>query len=78
MVDMRTTLAIDDDVLAELKQYSRMRSIPLGRAVTHLVKRALHAEQPTKIVNGLVVFDLPPDSPVVTASQVKSLQSEFR
>ena len=77
MVCMRTTLGIDDDVLAELKSYSRARRIPLGRAVTHLVKRALHAEQPTRVVNGLVVFDLPPDSPVVTSSHVKSLESEF-
>ena len=74
---MRTTLSIDDDVLAELKRYSRARRIPLGRAVTHLVKRALYTEQPTKVVNGFVVFDLPPDSPVVTSSQVKSLESEF-
>ena len=75
---MRTTLAIDDDVLLELRRYSRMRRISQGRAVTHLVKRALHAEQPTKVVNGLVVFDLPPDSPVVTVSRVKSLESEFQ
>ena len=75
---MRTTLAIDDDVLLELRRYSRMRRISLARAVTHLVKRALHAEQPTKVVNGLVVFDLPPDSPVVTVSHVMSLDSEFR
>ena len=77
MVGMRTTLAIDDEVLAELKQYSRMRSIPLGRAVTYLVKRGLRAEQPTKLVDGLLVFDLPPDSPVVTTSHVKSLESDF-
>jgi hypothetical protein len=56
-------------VLAELKRYSRVRRILLGRAV--------HTEQPTKVVNGLVVFDLPPDSPVVTSSRVKSLESEF-
>ena len=76
-MDMRTTFAIDDDVLLELKQYASTRRIPLGRAVTHLVKRALHAEQPTKLLNGLVVFDLPPDSPVVTVSHVKSLESEL-
>ena len=74
---MRTTLAIDDDVLDELKRYSSARRIPLGRAVTHLVKRALQAEQPTKKVNGLLVFDLPPDSPVVTSSHIKNLESEL-
>jgi hypothetical protein len=40
--------------------------------------RAVAAKRtPTRIVNGLVVFDLPPGSPPVTSEKVRELESEL-
>jgi hypothetical protein len=70
---MRTTLNLDDDTLRLVKDYARQRSVPLGRAVSELVHRGLTTPMPTRIVNGVHVVDLPPDSPVVTTEDVRRL-----
>jgi len=40
--------------------------------------RVVAKQKPVKEVNELRVFDLPPDSPKVTAEQVRKLQAERR
>jgi negative regulator of replication initiation len=75
---MRTTINVDDDLLALVKQYAESRSVGLGKAVSDLVRRGLTAVCPTKAVNGLEVFDLPPDSPVVTSGKVRELEAELK
>ena len=67
---MRTTLSLDDDVLEEVKVYAESRSVSLGQAVSELLRRGLETPRPTRMVNGLLVFDLPPHSPRVTTKQV--------
>jgi hypothetical protein len=49
----------------------------LGKAVSELVRKGLAAPVPTRTVNGIQVFDLPPDSPRVTSRRVKELESEL-
>ncbi len=73
---MRTTLNLDEDVLQFVKGYAEDRSIPLGKAVSELVRRGVTAERPFHMVNGLAVFDLPPDSPEVTTEMVKQLEAD--
>jgi hypothetical protein len=73
---MRTTLSLDDEVFRCIKSYAQSRSISVGKAVSELVRRGFTMRRPTRIVNGLRVFDLPLDSPVVTTKQVKDLESE--
>ena len=73
---MRTTLTLDDEVLRSVKRYAADRSLTLGEAVNDLVQRALAAPRPTKEVNGVRVFDLPPESPRVTAKRVRELDAE--
>ena len=68
---MRTTLSIDDDVLLLIRRYADSRSLGLGKAVSELVRRGLTAQRPTRTVNGLQVFDLPPDSPPVSRRKIK-------
>ena len=70
---MRTTLNLDDATLRLVKDYARQRSVPLGRAVSELVHRGLTTPMPTRIVNGVHVVDLPPDSPLVTTEDVRRL-----
>jgi hypothetical protein len=74
---MRTTLNVDDDILRLIKDYAEARSLALGKAVSELVRKGLRAPTPTRIVNGIVVFDVPPDSPPITSERVKELESEL-
>ena len=71
---MRTTLTLDDDIFQIAKDYAESRSIGLGKAVSELVRRGSSLPMPTRIVNGLHVFDPPPGSPIVTNKKVRDLQ----
>lgn len=74
---MRTTLSLDDDVFSSVKRYAESRSLALGKAVSELVRKGLRAPVPTRMENGFLVFDTPPDSPPVTSERVKELESEI-
>lgn len=75
-MDMRTTLALDDEVLRLVREYAEGRSLALGKAVSELVRRGFVSQRPTRVVNGLQVFDLPAHSPPVTAKRVRELEAE--
>ena len=78
MVSMRTTLSLDDDVFQLVKTYAENRSVAMGKALSELVRRGLSAPPKTRVVNGLVVFDVPQDSEPVTTELVKRLEAEER
>lgn len=71
---MRITLRLDDDVFRTVKQYAEGRSIGLGKAVSELVRRGYTVPRPTRLVNGVQVFDLPADSPVISIKKVQQLE----
>ena len=73
---VRTTINVDDDVFPLIRGYARSRSLPLGKAVSELVRRGLAVRRPTRVVNGLQVFDLPPDTPEVTTEQVRQIEAD--
>jgi len=73
---MRTTVSLDDDVFRLVKNYADARSLALGKALSELVRRGINAPPKTRIVNGLVVFDLPEDSDTVTSEQVQRIEAE--
>ncbi len=75
---MRTTLSLDDDVFQVVKTYAENRSLAMGKAVSELVRRGLSAPVKTRVVNGLVVFDIPAGSEPVTSELVKRLEAEER
>jgi hypothetical protein len=74
---MRTTLSLDDDVFNEVQAYAESRDVALGKAVSELVRRGLHAPLQTRVVNGFHVVDLPAGSPGVSKEDVKKLQDEL-
>jgi hypothetical protein len=78
IVGMRTTLSLDDDIVPVVKSYAESRSLAMGQAVSELVRRGLNAPVKTRVLNGLVVFDLPEDTEPVTSALVKRLESEER
>jgi hypothetical protein len=73
---MRTTLNLDDDTLRLVRDYARRRSVPLGKAVSELVRNGLTTPRPIRMINGFHVVELPPDSPVVTTEDVRRLEDE--
>ena len=73
---MRTTINLDDDVAPTVKSYAESRSISVGKAVSELIRKGIHASLPTRVVNGIHVIDLPADSPRVTARDVRVLQED--
>ena len=73
---MRTTITIEDDAFAAAKAYARARAMKLGQAVSELIRRGSAERLPIKQERGVWVFDLPPDTPRVTARQVRQLLDE--
>lgn len=74
---MRTTLNLADDALKLVRKFSRERSLDLGEAASELVRRGAQARVPTRLVNGFVVFDIPPGGPKITTERVRELESEL-
>ena len=70
---VRTTVNLDEDVLDAVRQHAASRCVPLGRAASDLLRRALAAECPTTSVNGLTVLDPGSSSALVRASNVRRL-----
>jgi hypothetical protein len=78
MLPMRTTLSLDDDLISRVKTYAASRDISLGKAVSELVRRGLHAPLQTRVVNGFRVVDLPEGSPVITLEHVREIETEMK
>ncbi len=73
---MRTTISIDNEAFAAAQAYAKARALKLGQAVSELILRGRAEKLPMKQENGVWVFDLPPDTPRVTAKQVQQLLDE--
>ncbi len=73
---MRTTLTLDDDIAELAARLAKARGLSLGKAVSDLVRRGLNAPTPSVDKGGLVVFQLPKDSPKVTTDDVRRIEAE--
>jgi len=73
---MRTTLTLDDDVLELAARQAKLRGVSLGKAVSDLLRKGLNASTPSQEKGGVVVFQLPADSPKVTTEDVRRIESE--
>ena len=73
---MRTTLTLDDDVLELAARQAKLRGVSLGKTVSDLLRRGLSASTPSHYKAGLVVFQLPADSPRVTTDDVRRIETE--
>ena len=73
---MRTTIQLDDDVYELVRRLANNRKVSLGQAVSDLVRKGLSTQGRIRSEQGLVVFDLPEDSPLVTMEDVKRLEHE--
>ena len=73
---MRTTLTIDDDVLAVAKAIARQENRSLGEVVSDLARRALRRPQPPRSRNGVPLLPVADDQAVVTLEVVNALRDE--
>jgi hypothetical protein len=74
---MRTTIALDDDLIPQLKGYAQQRDLSVAKAVSELVRKGLAAPLRTLQVDGFHIVVLPPDSPKVTREHVRELEEEI-
>lgn len=75
---MRTTLAIDDDVLAAAKEMAATERKSVGEVISTLARRALRPAAPTrKSRNGVPLLPVNPEGPRVTSELVHQLREEL-
>ena len=72
---MRTTLQIDDDVIAAARELAAAERRSLGSVVSELARRGL---TPARVatVDGLPVIHVPGDSPPITPEMVRRALDE--
>src|SRR5579862_1856867 len=73
---VRTTLTLDDDILELAARQAKLRGTSLSKTVSDLARRGLNAPTPSEDKDGIVVFRLPADSPVVTTKEVRRIEAE--
>jgi len=76
---MRTTLAIDDDVLAAAKEIAATRRKSVGEVISTLARQAMRPTQSTRATrNGVPLLPVRPGAPRVTSELVRQLQEELQ
>ncbi len=74
---MRTTLNLDDDVLATAKALAARQRKPLGEVISGLLRRAVEpAVKPPSQRNGIPLFPVSRGARAVTPETVKELLDE--
>jgi hypothetical protein len=73
---MRTTVNIEDDLLAAAKSLARARSQTLGQVISELIRKGLHTSRSTSTRSGFPVFDVPAGAHPITLEDTKQLEDE--
>jgi hypothetical protein len=77
-VVMRTTLAIDDDVLMAAKELADFQQTSVGAVISSLARKALIPSQPVSSSrDGVPQFPIQPGSKPVTLEIVNKLRDEL-
>jgi hypothetical protein len=74
---MRTTLAIDDDVLVAAKAIADQQDRSLGDVISDLARKSLRRPPPPAERNGVPLLGVKPGSSVVTQDIVNRLRDEL-
>jgi hypothetical protein len=73
---MRTTLALDDDVLIAARAIARQQHRSVGEVVSDLARRALRRPQSSVMRNGIPLLPRGDDRAVITLETVNALRDE--
>ena len=76
VVDMRTTLDIEDDILLAAREIAQQRGLPMGKVLSDLARQALTRETVCGDRDGVPLFPIRPDGGVVTLELVNQLRDE--
>ena len=71
---MRTTIAIDDDILTRIRMLAQARGVSVGQLVSALLRRQLETELTQR--NGLPVFKPSENARTITDEQVRTAEDE--
>lgn len=75
---MRTTVTIDDDVLAAAKQFADARGLTLGEALSQLARATLtERRRHGGTRNGVVLLPTPADAGQATLDDVNALRDDL-
>jgi hypothetical protein len=74
---MRTTIAIDDDVLAAAKAIARQRHQTVGKVVSELARNSLRPPVAATERNGVPLLPVRRADVIVTAEIIKALRDEL-
>jgi hypothetical protein len=75
---MRTTLAIDDDVLAAAKEMAATERKSVGEVISGLARQAMRPSPAAHATrNGVPLLPVRPGAPRVTSELVRQLQEEL-
>ena len=74
---MRTTLAIDDDILIAAKAIAQQQRKSIGEVVSDLARRSLRPAQSPVARNGILLLPVSNPSAVVTTDMVNALRDEL-
>lgn len=76
---MRTTLEIDDDVLAAARSLAQVRNSSIGKVVSDLARSALFSEKeaPVRTQNGVPLFPRSTTDVSVTLRLVNNLRDDI-
>jgi hypothetical protein len=74
---MRTTIAIDDDVLTAVKAIARQRNQSMGKVVSELARSSLRPPAPTTERNGIPLLPVRRPGAIVTLDVVNKLRDEL-
>ncbi len=73
---MRTTITVDDDIFEAAQSQARASGKKLGEVISQLARRGLRASADTASKNGLPVFKVHSNAPVIPSSRAKALLDE--
>ena len=73
---MRTTLTIDDDVLAAARALAEHKRRSLGAIISDLARRSLQTPAPPAKRNGIPLLAVRPEASPVTLEIVNALRDE--
>ena len=73
ILDMRTTLDIDDDVLQAAKELAQVRRKTAGQVLSELARKALEPSETVRVRNGVPLLPRRPGAPVMTVEEVETL-----
>ncbi|QMW22919.1 CopG family transcriptional regulator [Sandaracinobacteroides saxicola] len=74
---MRTTLAIDDDVLAAAREFAEARGESLGAAATELIRRGLNPVLVLETRNGVPLLPSRSGRRPVTPEEINDMKNDL-